>query len=153
MALPIEIAPSVLPVDFSKLGEALVAARERGRIRAAEILSGEDMLSADAFAQPVPLGIFAGLFFGKQLGVFSFSWAAIRWGWADRPARSGWLQLYGVSLLCGVGFTMSLFIGLLAFPESPELGDQVKIGVIAGSVLSAVAGAGVLLWAGRKRRV
>ena len=104
---------------------------------------------ADVLAQPVPLGIFLGLFVGKQLGVFAFSWAAIRLGVAERPGGAGWLQLYGVSLLCGVGFTMSLFIGLLAFPASPELGDQVKIGVIAGSALSALAGAGMLWWAGR----
>ena len=106
-------------------------------------------MRGDVLAAPVPLGIFAGLFVGKQLGVFAFAWGAIRMGIADRPARAGWMQLYGVSLLCGVGFTMSLFIGLLAFPDAPELGDQVKIGVIAGSAMSAMAGAGVLWWAGQ----
>ena len=91
------------------------------------------------------------VFAGKQLGVFAFSWAAIRWRFADRPARASWLQLYGVSILCGVGFTMSLFIGLLAFPGAPALADQVKIGVIAGSALSAVVGAAVLFLAGSRQ--
>ncbi|WP_051341451.1 Na+/H+ antiporter NhaA [Azospirillum halopraeferens] len=88
----------------------------------------------------VPLGIALGLFVGKQVGVFATSWLAIRAGLAQRPAGASWAQLYGVSLLCGIGFTMSLFIGALAFPTSPELGDAVKVGVLAGSFVAAGAG-------------
>jgi NhaA family Na+:H+ antiporter len=98
-------------------------------------------LSASALVAPVPLGIALGLFLGKQLGVFGFSFVAIRSGWVDMPANATWLQLYGVSLLCGIGFTMSLFIGLLAFPSSPEIQDATKIGVLSGSLISGAAGA------------
>jgi NhaA family Na+:H+ antiporter len=101
-------------------------------------------MSPSALLAPVPLGIALGLFFGKQLGVFAFAWAAIRMRLADLPAHASWLQLYGVAILCGIGFTMSLFIGLLAFPTSPELQDAVKIGVLAGSVGSALAGTTLL---------
>ena len=101
-------------------------------------------MSASALAQPVPLGIALGLFVGKQLGVFAFAWGAIRAGLADVPAHATWAQLYGVAILCGIGFTMSLFIGLLAFPTSEALQDEVKIGVLTGSVLSALAGAALL---------
>jgi Na+:H+ antiporter, NhaA family len=98
-------------------------------------------LSLSTFLAPVPLGIALGLFVGKQLGVFGFAFVAIRARWVDLPANATWPQLYGVSLLCGIGFTMSLFIGLLAFPSSPELQDATKIGVLAGSVMSGLAGA------------
>lgn len=101
-------------------------------------------ISPSALAQPVPLGIAAGLFLGKQLGVFAFAWGAIRLRLADVPANATWAQVYGVALLCGIGFTMSLFIGILAFPDAPTLQDEVKIGVLAGSVLSALAGAALL---------
>jgi NhaA family Na+:H+ antiporter len=94
---------------------------------------------------PVPLGVALGLFVGKQVGVFAFAWAAIRMRLADLPANATWAQLYGVAILCGIGFTMSLFIGLLAFPNSAELQDAVKIGVLAGSAASALVGAALLL--------
>ena len=93
-----------------------------------------------ALLDPVPLGIALGLFVGKQIGVFGFAWVAIRAGLADLPANATWLQLYGVSLLCGIGFTMSLFIGLLAFPDSPFLQDETKIGVLLGSLLAGTIG-------------
>jgi NhaA family Na+:H+ antiporter len=93
---------------------------------------------------PLPLGIAAGLVVGKQIGVFGAIWAADRLKVARRPAGVGWGQLYGMSLLAGIGFTMSLFIGGLAFPGRPELADAVKIGVLAGSLLSALAGYAVL---------
>lgn len=107
------------------------------------------MTPASALA-PVPLGIALGLFLGKQIGVFGFSWLAIRAGLAAMPAQANTLQLYGVALLCGIGFTMSLFIGALAF-DSPELGKATKIGVLLGSIASAVLGALVLRMAGRRQ--
>ena len=92
---------------------------------------------------PVPLGIAVALFLGKQIGVFSFPWLVIKAGWADLPGHATWKQLYGVSLLCGIGFTMSLFIGLLAF-RLPEEQDAVKLGVLVGSILAGLAGWTVL---------
>ncbi len=97
-------------------------------------------LSPGILLQPVPLGIALGLFVGKQIGVYLFSVLAIRLGLADVPAGATRLQCYGVALLCGIGFTMSLFIGNLAFPDHPDLIDATKIGVLSGSVLSALAG-------------
>ena len=99
---------------------------------------------ADLMA-PVPLGVALGLFVGKQVGVYAAATLVVRSGWADLPAHATWRQLYGVALLCGIGFTMSLFIGLLAFPTQPELQDAVKLGVLAGSLASALAGAALLL--------
>ncbi|UTP39900.1 Na+/H+ antiporter NhaA [Phenylobacterium sp. LH3H17] len=105
-------------------------------------------MSLSALAAPVPLGVAAGLFLGKQIGVFAASWIVVRLNLADLPAHATWRQVYGVSLLCGIGFTMSLFIGLLAF-KAPELQDAVKLGVLAGSGLAGLAGSAVL--AGAKR--
>jgi NhaA family Na+:H+ antiporter len=110
-------------------------------------------LSPAAFLDTVPLGVALGLFFGKQAGVFLFSATAIRAGWAKLPEHSSWLQLYGVALLCGIGFTMSLFIGLLAFPGDPVLQDETKLGVLLGSVVSALAGALVFWLVSRESRV
>lgn len=94
----------------------------------------------------VPLGIALGLFVGKQLGVFAFCWAAIKAGWAQKPAGASWAQLYGVGILTGVGFTMSLFIGTLAL--DPVLyATDLRVGVLAGSALSIIAGVAVLVWA------
>lgn len=105
-----------------------------------------------AMAAPSAIGVAAGLFVGKQLGVFGFSALAISLGAAKRPTGASWTQLYGVSLLCGIGFTMSLFINNLAF-RTAVLQDETKLGVLAGSVLSALAGWAVLtLAAGRKGR-
>jgi len=105
---------------------------------------------AAAFA-PVTLGIAAGLFVGKQIGIFLTTWAAVRLKLADCPAGASMAQVYGVALLCGIGFTMSLFIGLLAFPTSAALQDEVKVGVLIGSVLSGAVGALVLLLAPGER--
>ncbi|HEY0117071.1 MAG TPA: Na+/H+ antiporter NhaA [Allosphingosinicella sp.] len=104
----------------------------------------------DSLLQPVALGVAAGLFAGKQIGVFLVTWAAIRMRLADCPEDATMTQVYGVALLCGIGFTMSLFIGLLAFSD-PVLQAQVKIGVLAGSFLSAVAGAAILAFSHRER--
>ena len=100
---------------------------------------------------PLPLGIATGLFFGKQIGIFGSVRLAVACGLADRPAGARWVQIYGVALLCGIGFTMSLFIGGLAFAD-PLLGDEVRIGVLGGSLLSALAGYALLRWAGRSAR-
>ncbi len=95
---------------------------------------------------PLPLGIALGLFVGKQVGVFASIWLAVRFKLATRPARASWQHVYGVALLCGIGFTMSLFIGGLAFPSAPYA-DAVKIGVLMGSLASALAGVVVLMTA------
>ena len=95
-----------------------------------------------AFA-PLPLAIALGLFLGKQAGVFGSVWLAVRLKFATRPAGASWAQVYGVALLCGIGFTMSLFIGGLAFPVQPHA-DSVKVGVLLGSLLSALGGFAVL---------
>ena len=96
-------------------------------------------IGMEALHHPVTLGSALGLFVGKQIGVFAGAWLTIKAGWAVRPQGSTWAQVYAVAILCGVGFTMSLFIGLLAF-TSDEFHDATKIGVLAGSILSAVAG-------------
>lgn len=101
-------------------------------------------LRLSTFAQPVTLGILLGLFLGKQLGVFGACWLAIRAGWAEPPLYAGWRHLYGVAVLCGIGFTMSLFIGGLAFGDSGDMATATKLGVFAGSLASAVAGSVVL---------
>ncbi|MBP1138812.1 NhaA family Na+:H+ antiporter [Pseudomonas sp. PvP009] len=97
-------------------------------------------ITADKLVDPVPLGVALGLLVGKQVGIFAMAALAIRAGLARLPDGSNWGQLYGVAALCGIGFTMSLFIGALAFPGTPELVDEVKVGVLIGSVLSAVLG-------------
>lgn len=100
----------------------------------------------------LPLAIALGLFIGKQVGVFGSVWLAVKLKLATRPAKASWAQIYGVSLLCGIGFTMSLFIGGLAFPNQPEA-DAVKIGVLVGSLLSAVTGVAILRFATAPRSV
>ena len=100
-------------------------------------------LSLSSILDPVPLGIAAGLFLGKQIGVFGATALVIRRGWAQLPDGAGWLALYGTSILTGIGFTMSLFIGTLAFGESDREAPM-RLGVLVGSALSALVGAGVL---------
>ena len=101
-------------------------------------------------ADPVPFGIIAGLVLGKPLGVFGFTWLAIVFGFAKKPAGASWAQLFGLSILCGIGFTMSLFIGSLAFETvGTDLLLPSRIGVLAGSLLSAILGYLVLRYAGR----
>ena len=89
---------------------------------------------------PVPLGILLGLFIGKQVGVFIFSYTSIKLGIAQMPTNSNWVNFYGVGILTGIGFTMSLFVGNLAFVENTQYMDGVKIGVLTGSLLSTLAG-------------
>jgi len=100
-------------------------------------------LSPAALLAPIPLGIALGLFAGKQLGVFGFAWAAVRAGICRLPDGVGWAQIYGAGLLAGIGFTMSLFIGALAFP-SAEHAAAVRLGVLSGSILSGITGYVVL---------
>lgn len=109
-------------------------------------------ISLSRIISPMPLGITLGLFAGKQLGVFFFAAVVIRMGWAELPKYATWRHLYGTALLCGIGFTMSLFIGLLAFPDMIELQNEVKIGVLLGSVLSALFGIIVLRTASKDCR-
>jgi NhaA family Na+:H+ antiporter len=103
-----------------------------------------------ALLSPLPLAIAAGLFLGKQAGVFAAILLAHRTGFATRPAGASWLQIWGMALLCGIGFTMSLFIGALAFPAQPALVEQAKLGVLAGSLASAFLGFAVLRLAPRR---
>ncbi|RUY34855.1 Na+/H+ antiporter NhaA, partial [Mesorhizobium sp. M7A.F.Ca.CA.002.07.1.1] len=104
-------------------------------------------LSFGALIEPLTLGVAAGLVVGKLVGVFGSSALAIRLGLADLPANAGWTHMIGISLLCGIGFTMSLFIGLLAFAGDVALQDAVKVGILAGSFIAAILGAAVLLMA------
>jgi len=96
-------------------------------------------MSPAVLADPVPLGIMLGLFFGKQFGIFAASYALIKTGFARLPEDATWRELYGVCIVGGIGFTMSLFIGMLAFPGT-ELQNEVRIGVMSGSVLSGLLG-------------
>jgi NhaA family Na+:H+ antiporter len=95
-------------------------------------------------AQPLPLAILLGLFAGKQLGIFGAIWLTVKSGLAPQPACTSWRQIYGAAILCGIGFTMSLFIGALAFPGDPAKVDGARIGTLAGSLIAALAGWAVL---------
>ena len=99
-----------------------------------------DGLSLSSLLDKVPLGIVLGLFLGKQLGVFIFSYVSIKLKIAQMPNNSNWYNFYGVGVLTGIGFTMSLFVGNLAFVENAEYIDGVKIGVLTGSLLSTLFG-------------
>ena len=107
-------------------------------------------LTLSSLLQPVPLGILLGLFVGKQVGVMIFSFVAVKTGAAQMPDNSSWLNLYGVSVLTGIGFTMSLFVGNLAFVENIQYIDGVKIGVLTGSLLSTLFGYFILLFSSKK---
>ncbi|MBF0433773.1 MAG: Na+/H+ antiporter NhaA [Magnetococcales bacterium] len=101
-------------------------------------------LKLDDFFTPIPLGIALGLFVGKQIGVFSFVWSAVKLGLAKLPEGMTWGRLYGITMLCGVGFTMSLFIGSLAFEHARVAGGSVvmthRLGILVGSLISALCG-------------
>ena len=107
-------------------------------------------LSLSSLLEPVPLGILLGLFIGKQVGVMLFSFVAVKSGAAQMPDNANWLSLYGVAVLTGIGFTMSLFVGNLAFAEDIQYIDGVKIGVLAGSLLATFFGYFILLFASKK---
>ncbi|MFT5584756.1 MAG: NhaA family Na+:H+ antiporter [Cognaticolwellia sp.] len=107
---------------------------------------------AEALASNVGMGVMLGLFVGKQVGVFSASWIAVKTGLAELPKGLSWGQIYGAALLAGIGFTMSLFVTGLAFSE-PGTVDQAKLGILGASLLSAFAGAGVLIYQSGKVQV
>ena len=108
-------------------------------------------LSLSSLLDKVPLGIVLGLFVGKQLGVFVFSYVSIKLKIAQMPGNSSWYNFYGVGILTGIGFTMSLFVGNLAFVENAHYMDGVKIGVLTGSLLSTLAGYFLILLTPDKR--
>ena len=110
-----------------------------------------DGINLESLLSPVPLGIVLGLFVGKQIGVFLFSIISIKLKIAQMPNNANWMSFYGVGILAGIGFTMSLFIGNLAFVENIEYIDGVKIGVLAGSLLSTLIGYGLLLLTTKNR--
>ena len=112
-----------------------------GFANAGVVLEG---LGPDALLDPLPYAIAAGLVIGKQVGIFATVFIADRTGFAARPANASWPEIWGVSILCGIGFTMSLFIGGLAFPDQPLLIEEAKIGILIGSAISAVLGFVVL---------
>jgi Na+:H+ antiporter, NhaA family len=114
--------------------------------------AGVRFIDAEQILMPVVMGVIAGLFVGKQLGIFGACWLAVKLGVAKLPAGVTWLQVYAVSILCGIGFTMSLFVGSLAFEGyNSEYLDSVKIGVLSASLLSACLGAAIISMA-RKRQ-
>tara|TARA_Y100000590_G_scaffold432635_1_gene548875 strand:+ start:1343 stop:2518 length:1176 start_codon:yes stop_codon:yes gene_type:complete len=108
-------------------------------------------MSFSTMLDPVPLGIICGLFIGKQLGVFIFSYLSVKFKIAEMPSNSNWIKFYGVGILTGIGFTMSLFVGNLAFADFSDNISGVKIGVLVGSLLSAVIGYFILLISTQKK--
>ena len=101
-------------------------------------------LTPAALFDPIPLGVALGLFLGKMTGVFGTIWLLVRMNFADAPAGATWRQIFGVAVLCGIGFTMSLFIGALAFGEGSAQSDSAKLGVLVGSLTSALVGWAIL---------
>jgi NhaA family Na+:H+ antiporter len=104
-------------------------------------------IGLDALFDPLPLAIAGGLVVGKQVGIFGSIVAADKLGFARRPEGASWAQIWGTAVLCGIGFTMSLFIGALAFPVDPLLVEEAKLGVLTGSLISAVLGYLILRFA------
>ena len=107
-------------------------------------------ITLSSLLNPVPLGILCGLFFGKQIGVFLFAYVSVKLNYAQKPNHSNWMSLYAVSVLTGIGFTMSLFVGNLAFINSPMYLDGVKIGVLSGSLMSTLLGYFLLMLSTKK---
>ena len=107
-------------------------------------------IGLNSLLNPVPLGILCGLFFGKQIGVFLFAYVSVKLNLAEKPNNSNWISLYAVSVLTGIGFTMSLFVGNLAFANTPMYLDGVKIGVLSGSLLSTLLGYFLLVYSTKK---
>ena len=111
-------------------------------------------MTVDSFTHPVPMGITVGLLLGKTVGVFGLTWVAVKLRLAALPAGAGWGQILGVAILCGIGFTMSLFVGSLAFaPGSSEYAGMDRMGILTGSFFAAVIGYAVTAMASRKTSV
>ncbi|HGM5587936.1 MULTISPECIES: Na+/H+ antiporter NhaA [Pseudomonas] len=111
-------------------------------------------MTLDSFTHPVPMGITVGLLLGKTVGVFGLTWVAVKLRLAALPAGAGWGQILGVAILCGIGFTMSLFVGSLAFaPGSSEYAGMDRMGILTGSFFAAVIGYAVTAMASRKTSV
>ncbi|AOA08542.1 MULTISPECIES: Na+/H+ antiporter NhaA [Pseudomonas] len=110
-------------------------------------------VSLHSFVSHVPMGIAAGLLIGKTLGVFGLTWIAIKTGMAALPAGANWGQVFGVAILCGIGFTMSLFVGSLAFVAGSDYVGMDRMGILTGSILAALLGYGVTLFFSRKQAV
>ncbi|AFO47717.1 Na(+)/H(+) antiporter nhaA 1 [Pseudomonas putida DOT-T1E] len=111
-------------------------------------------MTVDSFIHPVPMGITVGLLLGKTVGVFGLTWVAVKLRLAALPAGAGWGQILGVAILCGIGFTMSLFVGSLAFaPGSSEYAGMDRMGILTGSFFAAVIGYAVTAMASRKTSV
>ena len=108
-------------------------------------------VSLHSFVSHVPMGIAAGLLIGKTLGVFGLTWIAIKTGMAALPAGANWGQVFGVAILCGIGFTMSLFVGSLAFVAGSDYVGMDRMGILTGSILAALIGYGVTLFFSRKQ--
>ena len=100
-------------------------------------------MQVSAVLEPLPLGIALGLLLGKQIGIFGFAWLTVKTGISTLPPGVSWMQIWGLSLIAAIGFTMSLFIGNLAF-SSPEMINAVKVGVLSGSIVAAIAGVIIL---------
>ena len=135
--------------DALGLGVAFLVVPIFGFANAGVSLQG---VTFDMLLAPLSLGVMLGLFVGKQLGIMTFVVAAHRTGIVHLPAEASWRQIYGVAILCGIGFTMSLFIGLLAFHDPAQIAET-KLAVLCGSILSALLGAVVLLWPTRRSQV
>ena len=145
------LAALCVPLGLDRRGDSLLLRMEHalapisayvivplfGFANAGVELGGE---GATRLTDALPLGVALGLLIGKQTGILAAIFVADRTGLAERPAGASWRQLWGMALLCGIGFTMSLFIGQLAFPASPALVEEAKVGVLLGSLLSAIAG-------------
>jgi Na+:H+ antiporter, NhaA family len=110
-------------------------------------------VTAESFTHHVPLGIAAGLLLGKTVGVFGLTWLAVKTSIAALPTGANWGQVFGVSILCGIGFTMSLFVGSLAFvPGASEFAGQDRMGILTGSIIAAIVGYAVTAIASGKNR-
>ena len=106
----------------------------------------------DSFVHPVVLGVAVGLVLGKQVGVFGTLFLLVKSKLVEMPAQTNWLHVYGIALCCGIGFTMSLFVSLLAFPPG-HAQEMAKVGIFVGSIVSGILGYIVLRIAGRKHQV
>jgi NhaA family Na+:H+ antiporter len=149
------LAALTVPLKLDRAGDSLLLRMEHamaplsaylivplfGFANAGVSLAG---LKPGDIAAPLPLGVMLGLLLGKQAGILSAIWGAHRFGLAEPPAGASWRQLWGMALLCGIGFTMSLFIAQLGFAHRADLIEEAKLGVLLGSLLSALAGYAVL---------